>query len=419
VIHPTETRPPAAPQPPAESAGDRFAGLFDPGSFRDLAVTGGLPGVAGRGSVDGRPVMVVVDEGTGDGPRGWATQMDAERLTRRLRIPLVRLFTGPFDPGTGYFGKRPLPPGLDFTDQVELLSEVPVVAVVAGSVAGAAAIRAVMTHLTVMTEDSGRMVVAALPDITHPGEDAAPVANGSVDILAATESDAWTQVSRFLSYLPSSVWELPPVIEPRDPPAGQLLGLTAVGLPRDGRRLIAALVDEETFFETGVGWGAGTITGLARLGGFPVAVITSDPRGGALTAAGADKLRRLVDLADTFHLPVVNLVDQPGFAAGPAAEEEATVRHGAGLIASLAQATNPFFTVLVRRSAGVAGAVLVNQGDTRVAWPLGDRGHHHPGERPQESVDARQTRPLMLDWLSRVWSELPARLGHRPFRYRP
>ena len=132
-------------------------------------------------------------------------------------------------------------------------------------------------------------------------------------------------VRRFLSYLPSSIDELPPRADPTDAPDRRDESLIKA-VPRERRRvykmrpIIEAVVDQGSFFEIGRYWGKASITGLARLDGWPVAVIASDPyaAAGAWTADSADKLIRFIDLAQTFHLPVVHLVDVPGFAIGVA-----------------------------------------------------------------------------------------------------
>ena len=124
--------------------------------------------------------------------------------------------------------------------------------------------------------------------------------------------------------------------------------------------------------------GGASITGFARLDGWPVAVIASDPyiAAGAWTADSADKLTRFIDLCQTFHLPVVHLVDVPGFAIGVEAEKAATIRHGVRAMSAVYQATVPWCTIMVRKSFGIAGAAVRNhaRAQFRYAWPSGDWG---------------------------------------------
>jgi len=141
---------------------------------------------------------------------------------------------------------------------------------------------------------------------------------------------------------------------------------------------VGLVVDRGSFFEIGRAYGGSVISGLARLDGWPVAVVASDPRvyGGGLTAAASDKLARFVDFADAFHLPVVNFVDQPGFVIGVEAERAGTIRRGARALAAVYQARTPWVSVLVRKVFGVAGAAHGNAQalNLRYAWPSGDWG---------------------------------------------
>jgi acetyl-CoA carboxylase carboxyltransferase component len=144
------------------------------------------------------------------------------------------------------------------------------------------------------------------------------------------------------------------------------------------RRIVRAVVDRESFFEIGRHWGKASITGLARLDGWPVALIASDPMiyGGGWTADTADKLNRFIELAETFHLPVVHLVDIPGVLIGVEAEKAGTIRHAARALGAVYQATVPWCTVIVRKAFGVAGAAMMDHTRFRYryAWPSGDWG---------------------------------------------
>jgi propionyl-CoA carboxylase beta chain len=146
----------------------------------------------------------------------------------------------------------------------------------------------------------------------------------------------------------------------------------------DMRRLVRLIVDEESVFEIGRGWGKSVITGLARLAGHPIGVIANDPQvyGGGLTAAASEKMARFADICDTFHLPVVHVVDQPGFVIGTAAERAGTIRYGARALAAVFQVTTPWVALFVRRAYGVAGAAHGNTGglNLRYAWPSADWG---------------------------------------------
>jgi acetyl-CoA carboxylase carboxyltransferase component len=144
------------------------------------------------------------------------------------------------------------------------------------------------------------------------------------------------------------------------------------------RAIVEAVVDTGSFFEIGALYGRSVITGLARLDGWPVALLASDPYfyGGAWAADTCQKVERFVDLAQTFHLPVVYLVDCPGFLIGGEAERTGTIKQGVRAMAAIWQTTVPWCAVIVRNCFGVAGAAHRNGGRycTRYAWPSGRWG---------------------------------------------
>ncbi|MDB5427099.1 MAG: methylmalonyl-CoA carboxyltransferase [Phenylobacterium sp.] len=139
-----------------------------------------------------------------------------------------------------------------------------------------------------------------------------------------------------------------------------------------------SLVDQDSFFELGRAFGASMITGLARLDGWPVALMASNPMvyGGGWTAQASQKVARFVDLANVFQLPVVTLVDIPGFVIGVEAEMAGTVRHGGRALAAIYQSQVPWCSVILRKSFGVAGAGHTDHSRVqyRFAWPSGDGG---------------------------------------------
>ena len=155
-------------------------------------------------------------------------------------------------------------------------------------------------------------------------------------------------------------------------------------VPKDPRKVyqmravINAVADKDSFFEIGKLWGRSMITGLARFDGWPVALIAEDPYfyGGAWTKTSCEKLIRFIDMAQTFHFPVVHLVDCPGFAIGVEHEKESTIRHGVRAMAAVTQATIPWCSMIVRKVFGVAGGGHRPAGrfTARYAWPSGTWG---------------------------------------------
>jgi len=395
---------------------ERIDRLLDAGSFEEYGALAGFAAyrdgelerftpansVVGTGRVAGRRVVVAGDDFTVRGGAADAAisrkQVYAEQLAGELRLPIVRLVDGTGGGGSvkSYeaTGRTYVPanPGWDVV--VDNLGRVPVVAACLGPVAGLGAARVVTAHFSVMVRDTSQLFVAGPPVVRHGmgrevtkeelgGWQIHARESGAVDNLAEDEDDALAQVARFLSFLPQSVWEAPPHQPCGDDPARAEAALRSA-VPRsrrqvyDMRRVVAMVVDRGSLFEMGRAYGGSAITGLARLDGWPVAVVASDPRvyGGGLTAAASDKLARFVDFADTFHLPVVNFVDQPGFVIGVEAERAGTIRRGARALAAVYQARVPWVSILVRKVFGVAGAAHGNAQalNLRYAWPSGDWG---------------------------------------------
>ena len=333
-----------------------------------------------------------------------------------------------------------------------------------------------MSHLSVLVEGHGQLFTAGPPVVlggtgerlTKEELGGADVhrSNGAVERIVPDEETAFAVVRQFLSYLPGSVFELPPVNAAGDTSDRREEGLLGA-VPRNPRRLydvhaiLAAIFDEGSVFRY-AGYGGGTLTALARLDGHPVGVIAADPgQGATMSAEGAFAVTRLVDLCETFHLPVVSLTDQAGMTIGSAAERAATIRHGARAISAVYQARIPQAELIVRRVYGVGGAGIINRhrASRSWAWPSGDWGSlpakggieaafraridaaHDPAaelERlaaqvaavtspfrtaehfgVQDIIDPRESRPLLCDWVRDAYRILPQQIGRPSFGTRP
>ena len=291
----------------------------------------------------------------------WQKMVYAEQLANELRMPLVRLVDGTGGGGsvksleTMGYTYVPFIPGWDVA--VENLSTCPVAAAALGPVAGLGAARVVASHFSVIVRGTAQLFVAGppvvaaamgeSPDKEELGGARTQTRAGAVDNEAADEDDALAQIKRFLSYLPSNVWEAPPV--DRLPPirataarrtcsrSSRATGASPTRRGASSRRCSTAARCSRSARST-----AGSlVTALARLDGRPVGVLASDPNhyGGGLTADASEKLTRFVDLCDQFHLPVVNFVDQPGFVIGTEAERQGTIRRGTRALVAVYQAT--------------------------------------------------------------------------------
>jgi acetyl-CoA carboxylase carboxyltransferase component len=358
--------------------------------------------VFGRGTIDGRTVVVVGDDFTVRGGSADATIREkplmAEQMACDLRLPIVRIIEGSGGGGSvktiETTGRANLPgrigSNLPYYYTTTNMGLVPVVALGLGSVAGLGAARLAASHYSVMTKETSALFVAGPPVVNALINDPAAHLDrfelggweiqtrcGAVDHAVDSEEEAFECTRRFLSYLPSSVFELPARCGRTDDPERREEFLFDA-IPRDRRKvyrmrpIVEAVVDQGSFFEMGRMFGRGMITGFARFDGLPVAVMASDPffYGGAWTADVCDKIIRFVDLAETFHLPIVYLCDCPGFDIGLEAEKAATIRKGVRAMAAVNQSSVPWCTFLVRNVFGVAGAVNQPSGrfSIRYAW---------------------------------------------------
>lgn len=481
---------------------ERIDALLDPESFREQGPIAGesetddegrlrsfTPAnyVLGFGRVGGRPCIVGGEDFTHRGgspsPAGLRKSVFSEELALRYRLPLVRFLEGGGGSVAGNAGarKRPViqeainaPPR--FASMGQVLAEVPVVSAAMGPVAGLPAARLVASHLSLMARDVAQVMVggpalverAVGEKLTKDELGGAGVhgTTGVVDNVADSEKGVFEETRRFLSYLPLNVWEGAPISESSDPADrrdDELLSL----VPRNRRRaykmrrIVEGVCDLGSFFEIGATWGRTQITGLARMNGHPIGVLANDPNfyAGTMNADGAQKVRRFVDICDTFHLPILSFVDEPGFMIGAEAERRATIRYGTAAIFAVMQSTVPWLSVMVRKAFGVAAAAHFGPGGTVLAWPSAETGalpleggvavafrreieaapdpvakrheleealaaRRNPYARGEafgvhDLIDPRDTRRHVCDWIDRIQPLLSQHRGPRAYTYRP
>lgn len=394
---------------------ERIEAIADDGSFHEVGSLTGFADydragalkaymasnmVMGRARIDGRPVVLVGDDFTirGGANDGAVSEKlaHAERMSHDLLLPMIRLVDGTGGGGSvkniETKGHTLLPVMRDWQLVAENLTRVPVVGLALGSVAGKGAARVAASHYSVMVKETAQLFNAGPPVVARVsgpitknelGGSHIHTRNGVVDDEVSTEQEAFERVRRFLSYLPRSVHELPARVEPTDTPTRRDDALLEI-IPRDPRkvykvrRILDSVFDQDSFFEIGRHWGKGIVTGLARLDGWPVAVLASDPYhyGGVWDRPTTDKFTRFVDLAELFHLPVVNFVDVPGFQIGLDAEVSGVMRSGVRALSAIYQTTVPWCTMIVRKAYGVAAAGHQHQGRyaLRYAWPSANWG---------------------------------------------
>lgn len=478
------------------TARERIDLFYDKGSFREI---GALTGTAeydekgnlikvtpsniiiGRGKVEGRRVVVAAEDFTVRAGSSEAASPEkmvfAERYAMDNKLPIVRLV----DMVGGSIklldkNQATKVPGYD--RWMTIMSVIPVVGVALGPCAGLGAARVVNSHFSVMVKRISQ-VFAAGPWVVNPGigesvtkEELGGAAvhtrgSGAVDNAAEDEADAMQQVKRFLSYLPSNCYQVPPYRKPDDRPDRCEDELASI-IPRDRRRaydmrrLLKLVLDKDSLFEIGRYQGQSQIAMLARINGYPVGVLANDSRmyGGAMTEAAAEKIIRFVDLCDCFHVPIVNFFDQPGVAIGSMAESRGTIRKALRAQVAILQANVPWATFFIRRAFGVAGSAYEPRikASVRHAWPSGWWGsipieggveaayrrdiasaedpkarreelveYYRKYENPfrtaerfnmEEIIDPRETRPILCEWVEEAYEEVPRQLGMVAKTYR-
>lgn len=397
---------------------ERIEGLVSPDSFEEHGEGAGFAEkaedgsiesftpanyVVGFGEINGRRIVVGGEDFTlkGGSPNGAGLRKSvyAEELAVQFKVPLVRMLEGGGGSvaGTSGSGQRPTTVGSPVYSEprfkiiAQAMNEVPVVSGAMGPVAGFPAGRLAASHFSVMVKDISQVMVAGPAVVERAlgvsmtkeelGGWKIHTRSGLVDNVADSEEQAFTQMRQFLGYLPSNVWQLSPRVDCQDDPNRADEELINI-VPRDGRvpfnmrEVIVRVMDQGSFFEIARDFGHGQIIGLARLNGAAVGIIANDCThfAGAMTAQGSQKAKRMMELCDTFHLPVVNFLDEPGFMIGPDAEQSGAIRYGMSAVAAAVQSTVPWATIAVHKSFGVASAAHFAPNTYKLAWPSYEMG---------------------------------------------
>ncbi len=472
---------------------ERIERIADSGSFREIAPMTGKAkydaehnlvsirpsnAVIGTARIGGRKVAIDGDDYTIRGGSSEATISEkwiyAENYALEMRMPLIRLVesAGGSVRLVEQQGSTKIP-GYPTWLMATMLGYIPIVALALGPCAGLGALKAACAHFSIMVKGTSQVFAGGPPVVERGmgikvdkealgGSAIHTRESGVINNEAATEDEALDLARRFLSYMPSSVFETPPVAEcddPKDRAEEELLSI----VPRERRRIykmrrvIELVMDKDSLLEISPRYGRSIIVCLARLGGRPVGVIANDPMhyGGGLTRAAAEKMEAFIDICDTFHLPVVNFVDQPGTIVGPEAERMGTVKGSVRVVSAIEQSRVPWCAIVVRRLYGLAGTAYGRlQGiNLHYAWPSARWGSIPIGggveaayraeleELPEDErksrlteleayydhlespfltaerfkvpdiIDPRHTRAILNDWLDDAWRILPEQVG--------
>ncbi|MES3000841.1 MAG: carboxyl transferase domain-containing protein [Pseudomonadota bacterium] len=478
------------------TARERIEKLLDADSFCEIGMLAGASkfradglresftpsnSVVGVGTIDSRRSVVAADDFTIRGGSSEAAISEkwvfADRYAWEYKLPIVRLVesAGGSVKLLDKLGQSKIP-GYIFLPTTQLLGVVPVVGIALGACAGLGALRVGESHLSIMIRGKSQIFAGGPPvvkaalgiDIDKEalgGYDAMHRHSGVVNLAVDTEEEALAATRRFLGYLPNNVWEQPPRAACADP-AGRCDPYLNNAIPRDKRKIfqprkiLAAIFDTDSLFEMSPAFGASTLTALARLNGYPVGVMINNPlvAGGAMTRAAALKVARFVDLCDTFHLPIVNLVDQPGVMTGPDAERDGTFAAALQAKHAIEQSGVPWLSIVIRRCVGLAGMMLSpwhgpsgTSIPNRYAWPSARWGsipveggvaaafkrdiaasddpearrldlerHYHALSLPIRSaekfgildiIEPAKTRPLLCSWVADAYHATQRRLG--------
>lgn len=479
---------------------ERIDAVLDEGSFREHGRATASPVyddndqiieyapanyVVGFGKIERRRVVVGGEDFTlkGGSPNaaGLRKSVYAEHLAVQYKVPLVRMLEGGGGSVKGAGKKGGTVGEPVFTEPrfkiiADAMSQVPVASGAMGAVAGFPAGRLVASHFAVMTKHTAQVLIGGPALVERAlgvsmtkdelGGAQVHASSGIVDNLAEDEHDAFRQIRQFLSYLPGSVWERTPRYE-NDDPIDRMEQALLTAIPRDSnkgfdmRAIVEMIVDRESFFEIGRDFGPSQICGFARLDGQPVGVLANDCMfyAGAMTAQAAQKYRRFVEMCDTFHVPVINFVDQPGFMIGPESEQAGTIRYGMAAVAAAAQSSMPWAVIQVHKGFGVATAAHYAPGNYVLAWPSVESGalpleggvavafHREiaaaedpdakrkeyeeqlraarsPFPRAEsfavhELIDPRETRPVLCEWIDWIQPQLDNLIGPVHFGMRP
>src|ERR671934_1876457 len=389
-------------------ARERIELLLDPGSFTELDAfvqhrnpnfgmmetrPYGDGVVTGHGTVEGRRVFVFSQDFTVFG--GSLGEAFAEKITKvmdmalRYRCPII----GINDSGGARIqeGVVSLAGYADiFYRNVQASGVIPQISLVAGPCTGGAVYSPAITDFIFIVGGVGYMFITG-PEVIRVttgeqvtfdelgGGDVHNVRSGVAHFLPQSEKECMAQVRQLLSFLPSSNREKPPFKPTADDPERadeELQGIVpdSPNLPYDMRHVITHIVDDGEFLEVQPFFAQNIVVGFARLGGHPVGLVGNQPKvlAGAIDINASVKAARFIRFCDAFEIPLVSLVDVPGYLPGTAQEHGGIIRHGAKLLYAFAEATVPKLTVITRKDYGGAYCVMAPKqmgADLNVAWP--------------------------------------------------
>ena len=362
---------------------DRLSLLFDPGFELEDALfancmAGDLPAdgvVTGMGKINGQLVCVMANDSTikagSWGARTVEKIIRIQETAEKLRVPLLYLVDSAgariTDQVEMFPGRRGA--GRIFYNQVKLSGKIPQICILFGPSAAGGAYIPAFCDIVIMVDKNAsmylgsprmaEMVIGEKVTLEEMGGARMHCSvSGCGDVLAKNEEEAISMARNYLSYFPANFSEKPPVREAVAPkewkkPLEELIPANQ-NSPFNMHDLINGIIDEGSFFEIKKLFAGELITGLARMDGKPVGIIANQPRvkGGVLFHDSADKAAKFINLCDAYHIPLLFLVDVPGFMIGTKVERAGIIRHGAKMISAMSEASVPKISVIVRKAYG-------------------------------------------------------------------
>lgn len=395
------------------TARERLVQFFDGGNFFEVGLHGTQMGqgsekdkppadavICGYGEVNGRMVAAAAYDFTVKGGSiGYTGEVKVTRmreLALRCRMPMVWFIDSAgarIDPQGAMSGDNIslfAGSGHLFREEVIMSGVVPLVAAMVGPGAAGTAYIPGLADFVPMVKGQGSMALGGPPlvkavtgqDITEQelgGTRVHAEISGVGDVEVASETACIQLIKDYLSYMPQHCEERPPILPSSDPIDRREESLLDI-LPDNTRQsydmygIIKAVVDGGRILDIKPRWARNMITCLARIGGYPVGIVANNPKqlGGILDVNSADKAAHFMQICDAFGLPLVFLMDVPGFMVGSKVEHEGIIRHGAKMLHIMASATVPKLTVVVRKGYGAGYYVMAGRAyepDLLVAWP--------------------------------------------------
>ncbi len=391
------------------TARERLALLIDGGSFTELGIHGrphfaqrAMEGkeapadgvITGYGKVDGRMVAVAAYDFTVmAGSMGMTGELKVTRLREialQKRFPMIWLLDSAGARIQEAAGSLFAGSGFLFREQVTMSGVVPQVAALMGPCAAGTAYIPGLADFVPMVKGRGSMALAG-PHLTKAvtGEDVTQEelggsrihtrVSGVGDLEVGSDEECIQAIKDYLSYFPSSCDEAPPLRAPSDPIERAEEALLDI-LPESPRKpydmydLIKLIIDDGEWFDLKPRWARTIITCFARMGGRPVGIVANQPKhlGGILENDSSDKAARFINLCDAYGIPLLFLMDVPGFMVGTKTEQAGIIRHGAKMLHAVSAATVPKITVVIRKAYGAGYYVMCGKAyepDLIVAWP--------------------------------------------------